>query len=192
VIAGPLYVSVSLVQALTRPGFDLARHPWSLLANGDFGWVQVANFVLTGLMTIAFGVGLASHSRWAGRLVAGYGAGLVAAGIFHADPAQGFPAGTPAGPGTVTWHGALHFAAGGIGFACLIAACFVLARRYATEGRRGWATYSRVTGLVFLAGFVSVATGAGAVWANLAFVGSAVLAWAWVSAVAVDRYRQTA
>jgi len=72
VIAGPLYVSVSLAQALTRPGFDLARHPWSLLANGDLGWVQVANFLVTGLMTIAFGVGLGSHSRWAGRLVAGF------------------------------------------------------------------------------------------------------------------------
>jgi hypothetical protein len=192
VIAGPVYIAVSLAQALTRPGFDLARHQWSLLSNGAFGWVQVANFVLTGLMTIAFAVGLGRSSRWAGRLVAGYGLGLVGAGIFRADPALGFPAGTPDGPGTVSWHGGLHFLCGGIGFGCLIAACFVLAHRYSTEGRPGWAAYSRLTGLVFLAGFASVAIGAGAVWANLAFVGSVVLAWAWVSAVAVDRYRQTA
>src|SRR2546425_414205 len=34
VIAGPVYVLVSLAQALTRDGFDLTRHAWSLLSNG--------------------------------------------------------------------------------------------------------------------------------------------------------------
>jgi hypothetical protein len=29
VVAGPLYVAVSLIQALTRDGFDLTRHAWS-------------------------------------------------------------------------------------------------------------------------------------------------------------------
>ena len=40
VVAGPLYVTVSLAQALIRPGFDLTRHPWSALANGDPGGEQ--------------------------------------------------------------------------------------------------------------------------------------------------------
>lgn len=48
IIAGPFYVAVSLAQALTRDGSDLTRHQWSLLANGDLGWIQVANFVVTG------------------------------------------------------------------------------------------------------------------------------------------------
>jgi len=34
ILAGPLYIVVALAQALTRDGFDLSRHPWSLLANG--------------------------------------------------------------------------------------------------------------------------------------------------------------
>ncbi|MEP6798595.1 MAG: DUF998 domain-containing protein, partial [Lapillicoccus sp.] len=59
VLAGPFTVGLSLAQAFTRPGFDLTRHPWSLLENGDLGWLQVTNFVLTGLMVIAFAVGLA-------------------------------------------------------------------------------------------------------------------------------------
>src|SRR6476646_11352837 len=59
VVAGPFYVVVSLAQALTRDGFDLTRHQWSLLENGDLGWVQVANFVLTGLMVTAYAVGQA-------------------------------------------------------------------------------------------------------------------------------------
>jgi Protein of unknown function (DUF998) len=64
VIAGPFYVVVSLVQALTRDGFDLTRHAWSLLANGELGWVQVANFAVTGAMLVAFAVGL--HRALAG------------------------------------------------------------------------------------------------------------------------------
>ena len=47
-----------MAQALTRPGFDLSRHPWSALANGDLGWIQMVNLVLTGILVIAFSVGL--------------------------------------------------------------------------------------------------------------------------------------
>ena len=47
-IAGPFYIVVGLIQALTRPGFDLMRHDLSLLANGDLGWIQITNLVLTG------------------------------------------------------------------------------------------------------------------------------------------------
>src|SRR5829696_4666070 len=58
VLAGPFYVTVALAQALTRDGFDLSRHPWSLLALGAHGWIQIANFVLTGLMVVAAAVGV--------------------------------------------------------------------------------------------------------------------------------------
>lgn len=201
VIAGPCYVLVSLAQALTRPGFDLSRHEWSLLANGERGWMQVANLVVTGLMVIAFAVGLrralatGTGARWAPRLVAVYGVSLVAAGLLRADPALGFPAGTPAGPGPVSWHGAGHFVAGGIGFSCLAIACFVLAerysaQRYSAERRRGWARFSRLTGVVFLAGFTMVASGAGGPVANLAFTAAVILIWVWMTAVAADRYGQ--
>jgi hypothetical protein len=190
VVAGPLYVLVSLTEALTRDGFDLARHQWSLLSNGDLGWIHITNLVLTGLLTIAFAVGLGRALRpgpggtWAPRLVGVYGASLVGAGVFRADPAMGFPPGTPEGAAEVTWHGILHFVSGGIGFLCLVAACFVVARWFAAEGRRGWARFSQATGALFLAGFVAVASGGGAAWANLAFTAAVVLAWTWVSALA--------
>ena len=67
-LAGPVYVVVSLAQALTRTGFDLSRHEWSLLANGPHGWIQVANFELTGLLALAVPYLLASASG--GRLIA--------------------------------------------------------------------------------------------------------------------------
>ncbi len=80
VIAGPVFVVVSLAQALTRPGFDPARHAWSLLSNGDLGWIQVTNFVAAGLMTAALAVGLrrAGAGTWAPRLIGVYGLSLVA------------------------------------------------------------------------------------------------------------------
>jgi hypothetical protein len=168
VLAGPMYVVVSLAQALTREGFELTRHQWSLLGNGPYGWVQVANFVVTGLMVAALAVGLRRALRpgrravWVPRLVGGFGASLVAAGVFRADPALGFPPGTPEDVVRVSWHGMLHLAAAGVGFTCLAVACLMVAGEFAAEGARGFARYSRITGVGFLAGFVAVATGAGA------------------------------
>src|SRR5438309_1078519 len=101
-VAGPFYVLVVLGQALLRPRFDLIRDDASLLSNGSFGWVQIANFLLTGAMVIAFAVGLrraltgGQGAVWAPILIAVYGLGLVGAGIFVADPMNGFPAGAPA------------------------------------------------------------------------------------------------
>jgi hypothetical membrane protein len=196
VVAGPFYVTVSLAQAVTRDGFDLSRHQWSLLANGSLGWIQITNFVVTGLMVVAFAVGLRRSlatgpaTRWAPRLIGGYGLSLVAAGVFRADPALGFPTGTPEGPGEVSWHGLTHLAAGAVGFTCLAAACFVLARRYAADGRRGMARWSRVTGVAFLTGFAMVASTGGSVAGNLAFTAAVLAVWTWLSAVALDAYRR--
>ncbi|WP_208799801.1 DUF998 domain-containing protein [Microbispora triticiradicis] len=161
VVAGPFYVTVAMAQALTREGFDLARHPWSYLANGDLGWIQTVNFVLTGLATIAAAAGLrhaltpGRGARWAPILVGVFGASMIGAAIFPADPAMGFPAGTPEGPGTVTLPGTLHMAVGGVGFLCMAAACYVVASRQAREGSRGRALHSRVTGTLFLGSFAA-------------------------------------
>ncbi|MEK8107959.1 DUF998 domain-containing protein [Micromonospora sp. M12] len=57
VLAGPLF-GWWRRQVLTRDGFDLSRQPLSLLALGDLGWIQTANFVLTGLLGLAGAVGL--------------------------------------------------------------------------------------------------------------------------------------
>jgi hypothetical membrane protein len=57
-IAGPFYIVVGLIQALTRPGFDILRHDLSLLANGNLGWIQITNLVISGLLVIAFALGM--------------------------------------------------------------------------------------------------------------------------------------
>jgi hypothetical protein len=43
IVAGPLFLAVWFVHAVTREGFDLTRHPMSLLSLGDLGWIQIAN-----------------------------------------------------------------------------------------------------------------------------------------------------
>lgn len=195
VLAGAVYIVAAGGQELTRSGFDPARHDVSLLANGSSGWIQIVNFVLTGLMTIAAAAGMRRAmdgqraGTWGPRLIAGYGLGLVLAGVFRADPAYGFPPGTPPGPAPISWHGLGHLVAGGLGFLALIAACFVFARRFAALGRRGWAAYSAATGVLFLAGFFGVATGSGQVATTVAFTVAVVLAWTWLAAVSVHLYR---
>ncbi|MEV0996029.1 DUF998 domain-containing protein [Nonomuraea sp. NPDC050202] len=195
VLAGPMYVTVALAQAFTREGFDLARHPWSFLANGDLGWIQTLNFVLTALATIAAAFGLrralapGRGARWAPVLLGAFGAGMIGAALFPADPAMGFPAGTPEGPGAVTLSGILHMAVGGVGFLCAVAACYVVASRYARDGRKGWAWYSRITGTLFLGSFAGIAGGGGIAWSNLAFVAGILALWSWVSLLSLDLSR---
>ena len=191
VAAGPLYVAVALAQGLARAGFDLGHDDVSLLANGHLGWIQATNFLLTGLLVMAAAAGMrrvlrgSPGGRWAPVLLGVYGAALFAAGLFRADPADGFPPGTPPGRAAITsWHGMLHIASAGIGFLALTAACFVLAGRFPGAGHRGWATYSRLTGVLFLAGLAGAASGSGSPPVVLAFWAAVVLAWAWIAAVA--------
>jgi hypothetical membrane protein len=163
-ISGPLYLLVGFAQAFLREGFDVRRHPLSMLSNGDLGWIQVCNFVITGLLVMAGAIGVrrALHpgraGTWGPILFMVYGVGLIGAGLFAADPGNGFPPGAPAATGLST-HGLLHFVFGALGFYSLIAACFVFARRFAGLGRRGWLVYSIFTGVFFLASFMAIASG---------------------------------
>ncbi|MGC1212547.1 MAG: DUF998 domain-containing protein [Micromonospora sp.] len=187
VLAGPVWVAVALAQGLTRDGFDFRRHPVSVLSNGDLGWLQIGSFLLAGLLCL----GAASALRrvphpglgpvsgpW---LIGQYGLGLVLAGVFVADPVDGFPAGTPRGAGAVSWHGMAHFAAGAVAFTALIAACLIAGRRFARRGQRGWAVYSGVTGVAFAAAWLALIGSAGHPVAMVAFALAVVAGWTWVS-----------
>jgi hypothetical membrane protein len=195
IIAGPIYIVVGAIQMLIRPGFDPTRHDLSLMSNGDLGWIQITNFILTGLLTIAGALGMrralhgARGGTWGPILIGIYGLGLIGAGIFIADPALGFPPGTPADAHTISGHGLMHFISGGIGFLALIAACFVFTSRFSGLKQKGWAIYSALTGIVFFAAFFGIASGSqqgGAVlvFVTLAFTAAVVIAWTWISLMA--------
>src|SRR4051794_31054063 len=57
VLAAPVFTVAAVVQAATRDGYDITRHPVSMLALGDLGWVQTTSFVATGLLSVAGAVG---------------------------------------------------------------------------------------------------------------------------------------
>lgn len=195
VVAGPVYVVTSLAQALTRDGFVLYRHAWSQLAAGDLGWIQQTNLAVTGLLVAAFALGLRRALpaqrgiRRGATLLTGFGAGMLGAAFFSADPALGFPVGTPADYRGVSGHGAGHMVAASLGFLAVTAATVVLARHFARQHDRNWSTWSLVAGVCFLGSFVGVA-GTGSAPAVVAFTVGVVVIFTWLATLAV-RVRHT-
>jgi hypothetical membrane protein len=147
VVAGPLFLVVWLIQALTRDGFDLTNHPLSLLSLGDLGWIQIANFVVAGALYVACAVGMrrALHGgragTWGPILVGINGIGLVVSGVFVTDAGAGFPPGAPAGaPEQISWHGILHEVGFILASLSWLAVCVVLVRRFAAGRQWRWVT----------------------------------------------------
>jgi Protein of unknown function (DUF998) len=184
-VAGPLFAMLATGQVLLRDGFDLRRHPLSLLATGGPGFVQIGNFILAGLgvlclaiavrRTVTDGVG----RRWLARLIAVFGLGLAASGVFVMDPENGFPIGTPEGPAAaMSWHGIAHIAAATVAFTGLAVACIVLTVRMVRR-RAGWAAVlNACAALVFLAP-VNPA------WASVQLAVTALVAFTWTTALSV-------
>jgi hypothetical protein len=141
-IAGPFFIVVLLIQDYTRPGFDPRRDILSLLSLGDWGWVQMTNFILVGVLNLLYAVGLWRQLRpgkggtWGPILMAVYGFGLVVVGIMRTDPANGFPPDVPA-PTQPTFHGAIHAVGALVVFLLLAAALLVFVRLFLARKERG-------------------------------------------------------
>jgi hypothetical protein len=167
VIAGPLFVVAFLVEGATRAHYDPLRHPVSSLAFGGSGWTQRANFLVTGLLMLAFAIGLRRALRplggltWGPLLVGTCAVGLLGAGIFVADPMNGYPPGTPEKRLDYSTHGVLHDLFSTPFFLGLPVTCFVFSRWFAARGKRGWAAYSGVTGVVLVSAFILSSAGFG-------------------------------
>ena len=189
IIAGPLFVVSSVVLALTRPGFDAVRHPASLLSVGTLGWLQIANFVVCGALFVAAAVGVRQAlagtraGTWGPILLGAFGVSVVAGGVFVADPALGFPPGTPAGvPAQMSWHAMLHAVAPVTAFLALSLACFVFAWRSIRSGERMWAAVSIATGIgVQILGMLPNVTHDGGTYNFIPLWLAVVLGFGWAS-----------
>ncbi|MYS62648.1 DUF998 domain-containing protein [Streptomyces sp. SID5473] len=186
--AGPLWAVVSLAQAAVRDGYDITRHPLSMLANGSPGWIQTTNFVVAGLLSVAGAAGLRRALRgrpggtWAPVLLLVHGVGMVLAGVFTVDPGDGF-AGTPAGaPQTISAESAAHLAAGSLSFLALIAGLWVLGRYFSRAGERGFAMGCRTAGTALLLGNVWAMSGSAG--GSLAIAVGGIVAMVWASVIA--------
>jgi hypothetical protein len=180
IVAGPLFVTVSLAQVPFRDGFDMTRHAFSFLLIGPGGWLQTLNYVLVGLLFTVAGVGL--RRRLAGRpgraaqlLATALGAGLVLAGVFPPPPSFGYPAGAPAGaPAELTATAILHAVGFIVGVLSFTVLQFVLARWLWRRHQRRWAAVAAATGLALLTVPPTSGLPFGTVWLYIA-VGAAFL-----------------
>jgi Protein of unknown function (DUF998) len=170
VAAGPLFVLTALTEGAIRADYRPLRHPVSSLALGSRGWVQVANFSVTGALYLGYAAGMwraprtTVGTRTGPILIGAAAVGLLGAAAFVTDPVSGYPPGTPSSPGDYTTLGALHDLFSIPTFLGLPAAGFAFGRWFRRNGDRGWAIYSTGSGLVMLiffglasAGFSQVA-----------------------------------
>ena len=69
-LAGPVYVGLWMLQIFIREGYDPTRHDLSLLSNGDLGWIQITNFLVSGFLVILGAVGFhRAMQKGKGRIV---------------------------------------------------------------------------------------------------------------------------
>ncbi len=98
-MVGPaLFNATYLIEGATRPDYDAWRQPMSALSLGDGGWIQIANFIVFGLLIGCFAVGLRTDlvrgvsAIWAPLLQGLVALGLIIDGAFVQD-SQGYPPG---------------------------------------------------------------------------------------------------
>ncbi len=162
-VIGPLlFVVVFTIEGALRPGYRPRRHFVSSLALGSRGWIQVANFLVCGVLMLSFAIGqffgVAPELRGeaAPILFVLFGLGLIVAGVFRTDvAASDTDASYVAGASEpATLRGLIHGLSSLVVFGSLTAAAFVWAWRSWRGGALLWAAYSGLTGLVVLKFFV--------------------------------------
>lgn len=142
--AGPVLTVLLFAQGLWREDYELGADPISSLSLGPYGWVQILNFTVVGVLVGIFGFGVHRlHRAWctlgrlfrfAGALLIIAGAGLVGVGVFVVDPSA--------------WHGTLHDLATGLAINAALFAITPLAVVWWRAGRRGRAVHGALTALV--------------------------------------------
>ncbi len=151
-IVGPiLFVVAFLAQELARRNeYDPLAETVSALEAGPYGWVQQVNFVVFGVLTIVFAIGLHLGIRRSRAGVAGpallvaSGVGLFISAIFSLREDA---AGVTYDPGGHMVGGMMFFLTSGVGL-------IVLSRRLRHDERwRGLASYTLGAGLAVVAAF---------------------------------------
>jgi hypothetical membrane protein len=147
-IVGPILGAVvAAVHSLLRSDHSLVALPISALATGPSGWVQDVNFVITGLLVLAYPIRLhleVRQTQWGvvgPALLVLSAIGLVLAGLFPAVDASGAFSNDQVGHTVASF---MFFLGAGIGF-------IVMSRRLA--GAPYWgnlAPYTLATGIAIV------------------------------------------
>ena len=160
------------------------------------GWTQIANFLITGSLLVAFSFGFRTSLRsalvgiWAPWLVGLAGVGLIGAGACVSDPGFGYPSSLPLRVAQFTTRGHLHDLFSMFFFVGIPSACISFARIFAVEKQHAWEMWSRVASIAMIVAFVLAAIGFKQTGGFVGFVGlfqrlSITVAMTWVSSVAI-------
>jgi Protein of unknown function (DUF998) len=193
--AGPMYVIVTLIEALTRDGFDLRIHRFSWLTTGDLGWIHQLAMIAVGALSILLAVGMRQTLRtgrgavWGPRLLALFGVAYVVGGLLRADPVVGFPPGTTPEMAQHTWQGVVQNASRSASTLLLFATAGVIVARFVAEGSRRLAELYAILIPLAFAALTVVGMAIGGNPTALAFLATP---WIWVTALAVYLVRHEA
>ncbi len=153
-VIGPvLFTAAFLAQeAFRRDEYDPLAERVSALEAGPNGWIQQVNFVVFGVLTVAFAVGLhrglrpTKTGRVGPALLLVSGTGLVLGAVFPLrEDAVG-----------VTYDSGGHIIAGFMFFMTSAVGLIAISRRAARDPRwQSIATYTFAAGIVALAGFLA-------------------------------------
>jgi len=202
VAAGPVFVTVFLLEGAARDGYRPLRHPVSSLALGPRGWVQTANFAVAGTLFLAAAAGLvragdaAASNRVAPALIGAAGAGLIGSAVFTTDPVSGYPPGTPDALTQPSAAGTAHNLTAIPVFLGLPAAALVCGRRSWRAGQRGRALYSAGTAVTMLATMALAGAGFGQSPRLVSLGGlfqrvSIITGFTWLTATSAQALRRT-
>jgi Protein of unknown function (DUF998) len=163
--AGPVFVTAFLVEGAARDGYRPLRHPVSSLALGPGGWVQAANFAVTGMLFLAGAAGLARAddpavgARAQPALIGAAGAGLIGSAVFTTGPVSGYPPGTPDALRAPSRAGTTHNLAAIPVFLGLPAAALGSSWRSFRIGQRAFGLYCAGTAITMLAAMALATAG---------------------------------
>ncbi len=203
VISGPLFILTFIIEGVMRKHYSQLHNPVSLLALGSFGWVQVVNFLITGLLVLVFANGMWRHYRTSramsisASLIAILAFGIIGAGVFTTDGSSVQYHGLLA----QTWHlsdeGILHRFFAGSTFFLLPASSFVMACQFCKWEEKGWAIYSVISGIGALFFFFLLANAIEQSHGSIGYAGlyeriSIVIGLGWLSILAMKLLRTPA
>ena len=146
---GPLlFAGIYSIEGATRPGYDALRDTISALSLGPSGWMQVANFVVFGLLMAI------SALAWRAALAPGRGAsaipalkGIIAVGLVVA----GLSVMDPSGAALGSVHGAIHNIASYVTLTSTWISTFIFAARFAKEpGWRVWSAFAALSAVMVI------------------------------------------
>jgi hypothetical membrane protein len=198
IIGSALFIAVFVLQDFLRPDYNWRSTAVSEHSIGPHGWIQIATFIVVGLLFLVFARGVAvafqegTASKFGPLLLAIIGVCILGSGPFVTDPA----------PVTIfssrtAWHATVHRVLGAIGFTLMPVSCFIFFRRFRKHPKwkplAGWtlaACIIIVLGIVLLKiGQLHLISGLDGVFQRIVLV--AFFGWVFAFAVALGSTRTT-